>query len=232
MTSLKKAATGGAAVLALLASAYHGASGSSEPLSKAAQASVAMPKEAPPAVPDIHLSGTGQQVTQHFTVTDGIAVFRSTCSACTAVFSVELLDSTGRTKDLLVAGIGGYDGSKGEGLSAGDYILKVDADTAWTITISQPRNQPAASLPQTYKGKGDSLVGPFEAANAVALKGTNAGEGVFAVEILDVHGAVQDLPFASIGSFSGSTVSQMFNGGPYFLNVSSDGTWTLDLSKP
>jgi hypothetical protein len=32
------------------------------------------------------------------------------------------------------------------------------------------------------------------------------------------------LPFHAIGTYNGSAVSQMINGGPYYVNVTSDGT--------
>ncbi|MDT9691456.1 hypothetical protein Q5762_24565 [Streptomyces sp. P9(2023)] len=186
----------------------------------------------PTAIPAIRLSGQGKKATQSFTVTDGLAVFRSTCSSCSANFIVTLLDSSGRTKDLLVNTIGAYDGSKAEGLSAGSYRLNITGDAAWSVTITQPRNQPAVALPQTYEGEGDQVRGPFDADHAVEVQGANTGRGNFIVVVLDAEGGTQDLAFNEIGTFNGSTVSQMFGGGPYYINVTSDGTWTLRLSKP
>ncbi|MFF0087664.1 hypothetical protein ACFYR1_49790 [Streptomyces canus] len=189
-------------------------------------------KKTPSAIPAIRLTGRGKQATRAFTVTEGLAVFHSTCSSCSANFAVELLDSSGQTKDLLVNNIGAYGGSKAEGLNAGRYRLDVTADTAWSVTVTQPRHRSAAALPQTYQGKGDQVKGPFDADHAAKIQGTNRGQGNFAVEVLDADGALQDLPFNEIGTFNGSAVSQMINGGPYYVNVTSDGTWTLQLSKP
>ncbi|MGY6025316.1 hypothetical protein [Streptomyces spinosirectus] len=189
-------------------------------------------KDTPRALPAIRLTGRGKQASPTFTVTDGLAVFHSTCSSCAANFAVELLDSSGQTKDLLVNNIGTYDGSKAEGLDAGRYRLNVTADTAWSVTVTQPRHASPAALPHAYAGKGDQVKGPFHADHAVKIQGTNRGQGNFAVEVLDADGALQDLPFNEIGTFHGSAVSQMINGGPYYINVASDGTWKLQLSKP
>ncbi|MGW3116938.1 hypothetical protein ACWDBW_07275 [Streptomyces sp. NPDC001107] len=189
-------------------------------------------KKSPSAIPAIRLAGSGKQATQSFTVTDGLAVFHSRCSSCSANFAVELLDSSGQTKDLLVNTIGAYDGSKAEGLGAGRYRLNITADTAWSVSITQPRHQSPAALPHTYQGKGDQVEGPFNADHSVKIQGTNRGQGNFAVEVLDADGALQDLPFNEIGTFNGSAVSQMINGGPYYVDVTSDGTWKLRLSKP
>lgn len=189
-------------------------------------------KAAPTPIPPIKLSGTGQQATKRFTVTEGLAVFRSTCSACKTNFIVTLLDSSGQAKDVLVNAIGTYNGSKGVGMSAGSYRLTIQADSAWTITLTQPRRQAAVSLPHTYSGKGDRIVGPFTANHAATLRGTHRGKANFIVTVLDGKGDLQNLPFNQVGNFNGSTVTQMISGGPYYLNVTADGTWTLKLSKP
>ncbi|WP_406337008.1 hypothetical protein OG814_26570 [Streptomyces zaomyceticus] len=107
--------------------------------------------QTPTALPAIRLTGRGKQATRPFTVTDGLAVFRSKCSGCSANFIVELLDSSGQTEDLLTNTVGAYDGSKAVGLGAGRYRLDITADSAWSVTVTQPRNRPAAALPQSYE---------------------------------------------------------------------------------
>ncbi|MGP4009186.1 hypothetical protein [Streptomyces sp. 4N124] len=192
--------------------------------------SAAAPTPSEPA--PIRLSGKGQQATETFTVTDGLAVFHSTCSGCEANFIVELLDSSGQLKDLLVNTIGAYDGSRAQGLSAGRYRLSMQADAAWTVTITQPRHESADSLPHMYQGKGDQVEGPFTADHAATLRGEHHGQENFAVTVLDTDGDLQDLAFNEIGTFRGSTVTQMISDGPYYLNITADGTWTLHVSRP
>ncbi|MFF9196826.1 hypothetical protein ACF09L_16630 [Streptomyces sp. NPDC014779] len=204
---------------------------STQPTTQAAEA-LSQPSPSPSTIPPIRLSGRGQRASETFTMTEGLGIFRSKCSGCSANFIVELLDSSGQTKDVLVNAIGSYDGSKAVGLDAGRYRLNVTADAAWSITITQPRNERAAKLPQTYKGKGDQVVGPFDADHAVEMQGAYKGQSNFIVVVLDAAGAVQDAAFNEIGSFDGSTVAQMLGGGPYFVNVTADGSWTLRLSKP
>jgi hypothetical protein len=147
-------------------------------------------------------------------------------------FSVELLDSSGSTKDVVVNVIGSYHGSKGEALSAGSYSLKITADGAWSVTITQPRGQSGSSLPQSYKGTGQQLVGPFAAGGSVRLAATNTGSANFSVEVLAADGSTKDVAFNEIGNFNGSTVSNGLSGGPYYLNVDSDGSWTISASSP
>ena len=157
----------------------------------------------------------------------------ATCN-CSGNFAIELLDSSGKTKDVAVNVIGHYSGSVGEGLDAGDYSLKISADATWTVTITQPRGVPGASLPHTFTGKGQQTVGPFSAGDAANLKAqnTSAGGSNFAVEVLGDDGSTKDVAFNEIGSFSGSTVSNGLSGGPFWLKVDSDGSWTITVSAP
>jgi hypothetical protein len=185
-------------------------------------------------IPAINLSGNGQTATAAFALQQGLAVFHATCG-CSGNFSIELLTSAGQSKDVTVNVIGAYVGSKGEGVDAGNYILKIDADAAWTVTVTQPRNVPGTPLPHTYVGKGQEFVGPFAADTAARFQAQNtAGPngGNFAVEVLNATGDSQDVPINEIGNYSGSTVSNDLQGGPYYLNVDSDGTWTIAVSAP
>lgn len=195
----------------------------------------ASPASQPPkAIAPIQLSGTGQTATQKFTVTQGLAIIAATCN-CSANFSVELLDSSGATKDIAVNVIGTYSGSVGEGLDAAAYSLKISADAAWTITITQPRGVAGVSLPHPYTGKGQQTVGPFSAGDAVKLAAQNTagpGGGNFAVTVLASDGSLKDVAFNEIGSFNGSTVSNGLSGGPYWLKIDSDGSWTITVSSP
>jgi hypothetical protein len=38
---------------------------------------------------------------------------------------------------------------------------------------------------------------------------------------------MQDIPFNEIGSFNGSTLANLLTGGPYYLEINSDGPWTI-----
>lgn len=180
----------------------------------------------------IPLSGTGQTATQPFPVVGGLTIFTATCSACQANFIVEIDNASGSFVDIPIDVIGAYTGSVAEQLSAGSYILNVTADAAWTINVTQPRNVPGAVLPQTYSGSGQQVVGPFAAGSSVRLQAqnTSTGGGNFIVEILAADGSFQGLPFNTIGSFSGSTISNNLTGSPYWLTIDSDGTWTITVS--
>jgi len=99
--------------------------------------------------------------------------------------------------------IGSYTGAVAEGLDAGSYTLKVDADAPRTITVSQPRNVSGASLPQTYSGHGQQVTGPFSSSGAVRLQAQNKGSSNFAIDIHGDDGSSKDIPVNEIGNYNG-----------------------------
>lgn len=94
------------------------------------------PKPVKPA--PINLSGTGQTATEKFTLQDGLAVFKSTYKGRETVFHIELLDSYGEDVGMPANDIGSdLSVSKAIQVTAGEYLLNVDADGPWTVTIEQ-----------------------------------------------------------------------------------------------
>jgi len=190
----------------------------------------ATPKPTPTPIADIALSGSGQTATQSFPVVGGLTLFKSHCG-CNGNFVVEVDDSNGKQIDIPVNVIGAYTGSVAEGLDAGRYILKIDADAAWTVTVSQPRHTPGGHLPQTYTGQGQQVVGPFSSSGSVRLAAQNSGNSNFVVTILGDDGSEKDIPINEIGKYNGSTISNL-DGGTYWLGVDSDGNWSVSVGNP
>jgi len=178
------------------------------------------------------LSGTGQTATQPFSIAGGLTIFAAQCS-CRANFAVEIDNATGSRVDIPINVIGSYNGAVAEGLPQGNYVLNITADAPWTVTVSQPRDAAGAALPQTYSGTGQQVVGAFSAGASVRMQSQNTATngGNFSVEILSSDGSLRDVPFNAIGSFSGSAISNDLSGGPYWLNVDSDGNWTITVSN-
>ncbi|GGT19021.1 hypothetical protein GCM10010271_22780 [Streptomyces kurssanovii] len=200
------------------------------PSAVAAGRSVAQPTPSVP--PPIELSGTGDQVTKPFALTGGLAVLRAECPSCKGDFIVELLDEKHQVKDVVADRVGPYSGSRAAGVRGGDHVLLVDADAPWSVEITQPGARPAAELPQSSTGSGDRVEGPFAADKRMVVRATHSGGNDFAVTVLDAKGRAQDLVFNEAGEFDGSSVAQMISAGPYYVNVTADGDWTLDLSEP
>jgi len=94
----------------------------------------------------IELSGTGDQVTEPFSLRSGLATFRSSYqnqSQFSSSFIVELIDSNGRNvpgglvANQVVQSGGTAEPSRGVRVGAGEHRLNVTAEGPWTITIEQ-----------------------------------------------------------------------------------------------
>jgi hypothetical protein len=227
---------GGILVLFIIIGIASQGSKSNSPSSNQAQTSQSAspqstPTPPPTPIPDIALSGRGQTATQAFPIVGGgLTIFKANC-ACRANFNVEIDDSNGQMKDIPINVIGAYTGSVAEGLDAGSYILKIGADAGWTITVSQPRRTPAASLPQTYAAHGQKAVGPFSSSGAVRLVAQHKGTSNFAVEVWGDDGSREDIPINEIGNYNGSTLSGV-HAGSHWLGIDADGDWSITVSKP
>ena len=144
---------------------------------------------------------------------------------------MEIIDGNGQSVDIPINAIGAYSGTVSEGLKPGHYTLNVTATSPWTITVTQPRNQQDFHLPYVFKnGGGDALIGPFKATGAYRIAATNTGPANFIVNVLDTTGKSQDIPINEIGNYSGSVVESDVTPGSYYLQVSSNGTWSITVS--
>jgi len=182
------------------------------------------------AAPLITLTGTGPG-TPTFTAAGGLTVVTARYGG-TDNFSVQILDSSGQSVDLPINTIGAYSGTVGEGLNAGSYRLNVNASTDWTITIMQPRNQQAFHLPYAFNnGAGDALIGPFRATGTYQIAATNHGQANFVVSVLDTTGHEQAMPIDQVGDYSDTVTVSRVTPGIYYLQVDSDGAWTVSVSS-
>lgn len=197
----------------------------------------ATPTPAPTATPvqapaNIDLSGNGQQATSKFHLEKGLSVFKMKYQG-SSNFIVWLLDDMGSKKELLANLIGDYDGSHAFGITkAGDYLLDVDADTSWTVTILQPRGGTGASLPDTFEGAGfqTSQFIRFEKGLAT-FKMKYTGTSNFIVWLMDDQGTKTELLVNTIGDFDGSKAVGITKAGNYVLSVDGVGDWNIDISQ-
>ncbi|MEU8779160.1 hypothetical protein [Streptomyces sp. NPDC048606] len=175
-------------------------------------------------------TGTGHQSTGDFTTSAGLTLVTASCPACRLAFTVTVLDSEGRAEDLPVTAFGPYEGTRAATLPPGTHYLKVDADSAWTVRLGPPPGGAPADLPQAYAGRGDRLEGPFTATGTLRLEGSHTGAGHFIVRVLDADGGLVDLPFNTAGEHRSTATSRLHGPGPYYLDVTALGAWTLRLA--
>jgi hypothetical protein len=183
----------------------------------------------------IELSGTGQMATSAFTVEDGLAVFQASCSTCQTNFIMEVDQLDGTPLDTPINVTGAYSGSVAEAMSAGQYFLSVTADPGvpWSVEVTQPRGVVGVTPPTTFSGESQDVVGPVAGgANLwISAMNTSTHGGNFIVKILGANGSLQGEPIDVVGSYSGSTIANFLSGGPYYLEINSDGAWSVTVSS-
>jgi hypothetical protein len=200
------------------------------------QQQTTVPPAASPA--DIVLSGTGDNVSNSFTLTAGVAIFQMNYEG-SSNFAIWLDNHTGKQTDLLVNDIGSYSGSKLEGVTSpeiigptpGSYYLDVTASGKWNVTIKQPRVTLAANLPQTFAGTSDGVPSAFTlTSGAIKFDMRYTGTSNFAVWLYDANGNHIDLLANEIGSYSGAKSESILNSGIYYLDVTGVGSWSITVT--
>jgi hypothetical protein len=175
------------------------------------------------------LTGRGSQITQKFTLTQGVAIFRARHNG-QGNFMVDLLDASGRQVGLAANTIGTSTSGRAIRIPAtGTYLLKVVADGAWSFKIEQPEPIEVQALPATLSGTGDDVTTFVQLPDdLVVAQSQYTGDGNFIAEMVDPTGRNVALVANEIGT---STSSTALNGGGriVFLTVESDGPWTITL---
>jgi hypothetical protein len=186
---------------------------------------------ADPDAPVHKLTGSGQQV-ERVALREGLAVFHVQCET-DGHFAVSLLDSNGDSIDLLVNHIGAFYGSKAVAIEqAGTYMLQVKADSqdAWLIDVTEPRSIRAPRVEELF-GTGQTATRRFwlDPGPVIFELHQEAQDGLFAATLLDAQGHQIELLALQIGGFVGDKVVKIETGGPYLINVSSEGDWTIKI---
>ncbi|NAT11144.1 hypothetical protein C4E22_06345 [ANME-1 cluster archaeon AG-394-G06] len=189
------------------------------------------PTPAPTPTPKpIAFSGRGQEATSKFSLEKGLSIFKMTHDG-DRNFIAWLFDDEGDRIDLVVNEIGEFDGSKVVGIKKqGDYLLDINADGRWMITIEQPRPSYAPPVPKTLKGKGRQASEMFHLDKGLArFEMTHDGDSNFAIWLFDDEGDRIDLVVNEIGEFDGSKAVSIRKGGIYLLDISADGNWEISI---
>jgi len=112
----------------------------------------------------------------------------------------------------------------------GRYILKVEADGPWEVTIEQPR---PSSAPQktSFSGSDDEVTPLFELSSGLKrVSMTHEGQGHFFVHLLDKEG--RDVAWALGDEYGPAKISSTVTipqDDIYLFMVEADGPWTIDV---
>ncbi len=190
------------------------------------------------------IKGTADVPTDTFDLSEGIAVFDIRHDG-TGEFSVDLLNSRGRSEQLLVDTSGRYSGVVGAGVNEdsvsgpapGPHTLSVEASGAWEVAISQPKWTSGDRAPISLRGSGDDVAGPIELqAGRVDFTLVHDGTSNFVIDLVKPDGTLVDTLANETGSFRGTKrlgvragAAQGAEPGIHGLFVTADGRWSISM---
>lgn len=185
-----------------------------------------------PEPSQIHLAGTGQQITNKFHLDSGLSEFAMRYTG-TSNFIVWLRDGNGQRMELLAKTSSGFAGSEAASIAAeGDYALDVSAIGDWSIDITQPRPVTAQGTPVSLSDKGNHATQFFRLEPGTAkFHIVHNGSANFIVWLDDVNGNHIDAITNMMGSYDGTKSESIAQGGVYLLDVDADGNWKIDITQ-
>ncbi|HZZ29496.1 MAG TPA: hypothetical protein VFE46_15970 [Pirellulales bacterium] len=200
-----------------------------QPTEQASDPSSAAPVQSTEPQP-IQLSGKGRQASEKFQLQPGLCVIELNHDGDSNVI-VKLLDSNGKELDTVFNQIGRFNGQRAINVpKGGTCLLDVQADGNWSANIRQPRTTEGQGTPCTLEGRGYKATPFFKLDKGLAeFKLKHQGEERFKVVLLDQNGRPIEYLINTIGPFDGSKPVSIEEPGLYFLNVSADGNWTVDV---
>lgn len=186
------------------------------------------PSESPrptPVAQAVVYSGRGNKVLKIKKPDSGAVLMTTTIKGPSDNNTVYALDSDLKEGQLLVNTIGSYRGSAILDKSDGDDTtrLKIDVSGSWVITLKPLRD--ARVITTAAKGsKDDVLVYASDQPAIMTFKSTSGDSNVTAYWYTE-NGS--DLLVNDIGKFSAEAP---MTAGPGFIEVSSDGAWTITIA--
>ncbi|HTQ38990.1 MAG TPA: hypothetical protein VMJ32_08175 [Pirellulales bacterium] len=178
----------------------------------------------------INLAGKGRQASEKFRLEPGLCVFEVNHDGDSNLV-IRLLDRNGKEIDTVFNQIGKFTGQRAMNVPKGDTcLLDVQADGNWTANIRQPRPTEGQAAPCTLQGHGYNTTPFFKLEKGLAeFQMKHEGEARFRVVLLDRNGRPVEYLTNTLGAFEGSKPISIEEPGLYFLNVSADGDWTVDV---
>jgi hypothetical protein len=178
----------------------------------------------------ISLSGKGRQASEKFRLEPGICLFDISHDGSSNLV-IKLLDINGKEIDTVFNQIGPFNGERAINIpQGGECLLDVEADGNWKADIRQPRSAEGQTAPCTFEGNGYKTSPSIQLDRGLAeFKMKHDGQQRFKVVLLDQNGRPVEYLANTIGAFDGSKPISIEEPGVYFLNVTADGNWTVDV---
>ena len=205
--------------------------------------------------------GQGSAFTNRFDITDGILYLAATHQGGSDFNVLILTDwhlqsetatgalhsGTGSPRGLVtsIETSGSYDGIRAHqvspaqlfGLTPGTYLMKVTADGAWKIELTQPVWDSGDAPPFNWSGSGDDVKGPIDLGQGTrSVDITHEGSSSFVVELVKGDGTLAENLVNVTGPYDGSVevkIHPIIGLTPdiYGLVIKADGAWTVDFGE-
>jgi len=188
------------------------------------------PVAAPTSVPLV-LTGTGNQLTETFSLVEGLVVFQLSYAGG-GPFQANLQDEAGKVVSVLTQVNTSISGSTALGVSKGVYAVNVTAASAWQIQVNEQVPVNPQTLPLFLQGTGP-LVTPFfqsNGGNATVTMTYSGTTAPFVVTLLTSGGTtVSVLANVPNGPFNGAQTAPLQQGVIYMIDVEGSGAWSISV---
>lgn len=177
-------------------------------------------------------SGHGNTTTGFFFLSTGLVTATYTHNG-SSNFIVHAIDSSGQDTLFLANEIGVASGTRSDRARfSTNYLLTIQADGDWTITLDQPHPTSAPPAPQTYGGHSRQITSFVQLySGIITVRATHNGHSNFIVHLVDTNGSIEEFVFNEIGAVNGSKAFGLGTSGIYFFDVDADGDWTLTVEQ-
>lgn len=171
-------------------------------------------------------SGSNDQVTQPFSWDAGLMVVSWTSAG--GLLIVHLVDTNGETVEYLISQYDEGPGSFAVNVDhTGQYMLEVDGDEPWTVTLSAALYSTTST---TFSGTNNQVTPAFYCTPGRLDAAWTVNDGIFIVHLIDDNGETVDYIASQYDKGPGSSVSSVKRAGYYMLTVEAGSPWTVALS--
>lgn len=177
-------------------------------------------------VEDITVSGSGNNVSNKFTLKAGFAIITQKNTG-SSNFIVDMKNGDGTDFKSLANEIGTFTGTTYIDVPTdGEYLFNVQSDGNWSFSISQRVAETSVNNTLQASGSGQQVVFMgIPEDGSYKLTATNTGDSNFIVSNGESYTLINE-----IGNYSGSQVQDIYEG-TYAISVISNGNWTLKFEK-
>ena len=168
-----------------------------------------------------------------FSTTGNLVILHSQCK-CQTNFVVTVSDLLNPVVALPVSTLGSFSSSVALPIHAGHYTLSVVGTGPWTLQVIQPTPAlPAVATPFVYFSSGQSVLGPFSAANRfLGLSFFSFTNGSISVAMLNLQGATTKTVFLARSPAQPSVLlPPTLAPNPFYLEVTAAGYWELTVQR-